>query len=645
MAATPIEPTTPPTRGLCPEWLRARVVLSFVLVAALVFWWGWNRHSKRTQHRSYRATSVVYHELPPEWAALAWAPSSSEPTTSQPAGSIAPEPLVEKVRELALSPGALRRALDRTRAALASAETDLEQSRRSGLAASATSEETREAGSAGGTQSSSADSNYLAGEQLDVEVANIAGPDGLRVAICCEDTSPERAALTANALAECYVEQLRAGWQEQMQRRCAEAQAAAARAHDELLKAQGRLDLFLQSQAAAQAKLAQPSIWPATPDPAVTSVAEPGGQARNAPQQDASAPLPQIKRGRTRAPGPDGRRIKSLSQDLPGELRSRPVVRSGDRPERGFGIGSNDENTHNGLIENPRWIEANERVEQLRTRQAELLETRTRSHPVVQQVEQDLREAEAQLAAEPRFLPDTGSADSDSPGASNSAARRVANPYVHTDSQPAPPSPTNTQPPAVARAPSEPDRALAADWPEAGRSRAYNSGAAPESASTPPEAAAGAATIGNGPTPSQLRRQLEQAAAAFDRATRREREAWQSAARQPRIEWQAARALAAPARRPVWRLLFAAMLAGLLGAGGVGLISAGVGIQPVLLTVAEAEAAVGAPLAGCIPAGALGLESDGLETVRPPDWARPALMLTGLALLVACLAGAWAWIG
>ncbi len=531
MSASPTEPRTSPFRASWPDRLSTRVALGFVLISCLAFSWGWWQRSKRTDDRPCQATAVLYHQLPPEWSSLMPSPTSSGPSAAQDANDALPKPLVEAVRDLALSSRAI-------------------------------------------------ESTCPASQGVDMKVDRIAGPDGLRVAICCEDTSPERAALTADALAQCYAEQLRTRWQEQMQRRCDAAQAAAAEARDELLKAQTRLDVFLQVQAAAQARGAPPLDTPTTPQPGAAAELGLETPAHDALPQHAAAPLPHIKRGRPHGESPGARRI---------------------------------ENPHGGMVENPRRAELSEQIEQLRTRLAELLETRTPLHPLVQQVEQDLQAAEARLAEEPQWLPDEQPGDSASAGRSGSAATRVPNPYVSADSASPPPTPPAPVP---------------ADTPGG------------EDDATGPRASGASA-----PTLAELRAELEQSSAAFDQATRREREAWEAASRQPRIEREPARATVLPGPVPVWRLALAAMLAGLLGAGGVGLISAGARIQPVLLTAAEAEAAVGAPLAGRIPAKALGLEPNAHEAPAQPEWARPVLMLTGWGLLAVCLAGAWVWVG
>lgn len=481
--------------------------------------------------RPCQATAVVYHELLPQWTSFAPAPGAAHPSASQGANSALPKSLVEAVREMVFSPRALENA-------------------------------------------------GQVREGVDVQVKRIANPDGLRVAICCENTSPERAARAADLLAKSYAAQVRSAWHEQAQRHCDAAQLAAGQARDELLKAQSRLDLFLQARADGQARGDVGQQSAATPEPEAALAVGPERPAREAPQP-AAAPLPQIQRGQAQGQAAGERRI---------------------------------ENNQSGGIENPRWVELNEHVEQLRKRLAESLETRTALHPLVQKIEDDLREAEARLAAEPQWLPDAQAGQREPSAARQSRALRVANPYFSADGL------QSSLPTAPACAPQE-------------------TAAVADSAMKPPSLGT------DGPTLAELRHQFEQAAIAFDRAADRQRDAWEAALREPRIETEPARIAALPALLPIWRLAFAAALVGLMAAGGVELIAAAARIQPVLRTAAEAEAAVGAPLAGCVTASELGLEPDAWQLAAQPDWARPVLMLAGMGLLAAGLAGAWVWMG
>jgi len=75
------------------------------------------------------------------------------------------------------------------------------------------------------------------------------------------------------------------------------------------------------------------------------------------------------------------------------------------------------------------------------------------------------------------------------------------------------------------------------------------------------------------------------------------------------------------------------------------MISAGLAIQPAISSLAEAEAAVRAPVVGCVPAGALGIDLEPAPGVTQADWARPALILAGAALVGLAMGGTWVWLG
>jgi len=498
------------------------------------------------RNRLYEATAVVCHELPPEWSALLAAHSASQAAAPESAArngstTAVPERLLQAVHELVFASAPTDRL---QRAGEAGRDSTTGSRGQSAPRQAPVESPGRSAAYAGRTNvpSEQFEGRALPEGEVRLGVERIFGPQGLRVAIRCTSSSAEAAERTANALAQAYAERVRACWQTQMHRRCESAQALAAQARDELLKAQARLDLFLQSQTALEHNGAALDLHGAesTPERHGADVEAPGQAPRenSVPQQGRSAavPLPQIRRGR-----PKGTR----------------------------GEGGRPEGTQSRSIENPRWVELSRRVEQLRERRAELLETRTFSHPLVQQVTEDLKDAEERLAAEPHWIPNEPAEPSGASDSRAQRARRVINPFVRSEAPPPAAAQADRPQSESARAGRPPaDQPKSSESAQAELGELAGSNQHPAARERAPVALSGReAAI---PSLAQLRQELDGAAAAYAQAAERERRAWQAASQQPRIECVLADAAPRAPVAPLGRLGWLAGLAGLLTAVGMG---------------------------------------------------------------------------
>jgi hypothetical protein len=154
---------------------------------------------------------------------------------------------------------------------------------------------------------------------------------------------------------------------------------------------------------------------------------------------------------------------------------------------------------------------------------------------------------------------------------------------------------------------------------------------------TPPKVEASASL----PDPAELqglRRAVEEAGRAHEEAIRTERFAWQARFHEPMVELQPAFEPPAPRRWPVGAMaLLGAVATGLTMVVGLGMISAGAGIEPPLTTIAQLEAAAGAPVVGVVP----GTEQAPLLNPERQHLLRWALIIAGVLASAGGLAMLW----
>ena len=142
----------------------------------------------------------------------------------------------------------------------------------------------------------------------------------------------------------------------------------------------------------------------------------------------------------------------------------------------------------------------------------------------------------------------------------------------------------------------------------------------------------------------RLQAAVDRTAQARDAAEDTERQTSQACLREPRIEVELAQArqAAAPAGSGLG-LVLAALAGGLAAAFGVGLLTAGVSMEPTLTTIAEAEALLPVPVVGVIPSDAP--PTDPGAIARRQRLTRLAAIVGGLAVLVGCVVIAWLAVG
>lgn len=226
------------------------------------------------------------------------------------------------------------------------------------------------------------------------------------------------------------------------------------------------------------------------------------------------------------------------------------------------------------LSDNPDWVDANRQLKILQQRRADLLVDRTPLHPAVQEVENRIEQLQQRVGSLPRHQPGQTEPQQKGP---------AVNP------QPMP------QPEVTAESVPQVD-------------------------------------------PQQLKR-LQQAVDATGRAWQealeRERTAWQQSLRQPQIEIELASLAGGLGRSALpWMSLLAALATGLTSVVGLALISAGAGIEPVLTSVDQVEAALSVPVVGVVPG-----QSTEESAARPgrQRLVRLLLVLGGLLVLAGCV--------
>ncbi|MGA2065925.1 MAG: hypothetical protein ABSG86_13205 [Thermoguttaceae bacterium] len=138
-----------------------------------------------------------------------------------------------------------------------------------------------------------------------------------------------------------------------------------------------------------------------------------------------------------------------------------------------------------------------------------------------------------------------------------------------------------------------------------------------------------------------LQRVVEGAGRAHNEAVRVERLAWQARLREPAVELELALEPPPPPRRwpPGAMALLGALATGLTMVVGLGMISAGAGIEPPLVTAAELQAAAGAPVIGTVPGDTGPHEPDG--SAMRQRLLRWVLLLLGALGLAGSLVMLW----
>lgn len=253
------------------------------------------------------------------------------------------------------------------------------------------------------------------------------------------------------------------------------------------------------------------------------------------------------------------------------------------------------------LVENPAWRDLSQQLVTLKRHRQELLVDRTRLHPEVQDTELRIAALKEQLSATPRQIPGTRPGRP-GPGSEAPVGQR------HGERQPGGADPAAGRPTPMRPSPVGQNRA--------DRLQRFQA----------------------------LKQEADRAADAYFGAIRQERRACRERHQEPRVELdlaQPSRPPAAPGRRLAPAL--AALAAGLAVAVGVGMISAGAAIEPVLNTVEQAQELLPAPVVGVVPETAPAGGAERSRRWRP--LMRPALIAAGLILIVGCVAlllRAWA---
>ncbi len=237
------------------------------------------------------------------------------------------------------------------------------------------------------------------------------------------------------------------------------------------------------------------------------------------------------------------------------------------------------------MVDNPEWVERTGALGGLQRRRSMLLEDRTPLHPEVQELELRIARLGQELEAIPRKVED-----------------RMARPPSEPESETSEPPRLHTREPAdrdVAAGPGGLER-------DAEMLRAFRA----------------------------ERQRLQDAAEEVERLVGQERDATETVLRLPQIEVRRANGPeTAPAARPSVRWPWAAILAALGAAAGVGLISHGASIDPPLRSAAEVKASLAIPLVATIPADA----SD-RPAQWPGDWTadRSLWIVLGMLVIVVC---------
>ena len=237
------------------------------------------------------------------------------------------------------------------------------------------------------------------------------------------------------------------------------------------------------------------------------------------------------------------------------------------------------------MVDNPEWIEITGELKGLQRRRSALLEDRMPLHPEVQELDLRIARLGQELEAIPRKVED-----------------KTTPPRSEPELETSEPPPVHTREPA--------DRDVAAGpgglEGDAEMLRAFHA----------------------------QRQRLQDAAEEVERLVGQEREATEAALRLPQIEVRRANGpetTQAPGSAVRWP--WAALLAALGAAAGVGLISHGAAIDPPLRSPAEVKASLAIPLVATISADASDRPAQG-----PGDWTadRSPWIVLGMLVIVVC---------
>lgn len=245
------------------------------------------------------------------------------------------------------------------------------------------------------------------------------------------------------------------------------------------------------------------------------------------------------------------------------------------------------------MIDNPQWVEIDQARQTLLDRRAEMLTTRTAEHPAIRDLDLKIAQLEHSMAGIPRQIRD------------DAEPSVVTHPMVDAPRMQPPPHAEGSRPAArdpsavvgrVVPAEEAPDHGLAA--------QKY----------------------------SALSAAADEAQESYDRLAEAELGAYQRRLEMPSVDLRLApRCENATAGHGSSRLLLVALLSGLAMAAGVGMISAGLGADPPLQTMAEAQAALPVPVVGAVP-----FRGDSAGQAEPRTSGSRWLALWGLALVAIC---------
>lgn len=233
--------------------------------------------------------------------------------------------------------------------------------------------------------------------------------------------------------------------------------------------------------------------------------------------------------------------------------------------------------TDASLVENPQWVEVNNRIAQMEQDRAGLLQTRTPEHPSVRDLESELARLNQQLQALARRIP-----ASELPAGQRPMREAVV------------PPPVAAAPPIDLQPIAQDDRAAAAHY-------------------------------------DQLRQIDQRAEEHVQQVAEAQRQSLPPAGPSLALVEPAQRCEpmpGSPAGRP---LLLVALVAAVAMASGVGMMTLGLA-EPPLLTVADAQAALPVPVVGVVSVSG----AEALAARRSPRLARVAWLGSGLLVIVAC---------
>ena len=211
------------------------------------------------------------------------------------------------------------------------------------------------------------------------------------------------------------------------------------------------------------------------------------------------------------------------------------------------------------MIDNPQWLELQRRLAELRRRREQLLVDRTPLHPAVAEIDVRIADAEEQLAAVPRQIPNPQADDRADKATPISLANKAATAGRADKAA------------TVGRA----DKQAAEQIAEENQQKLHDLSAA-----------------------------VEKARQARDEAELAEKRALEQQQARPQLVVEYAKVVQDPLVVDYgWRrLIWSTLAAGALMAFGIGGVWLGATIEPTVSSVAEVEAALGGPIIGTIPA-------------------------------------------